>query len=82
METGYEEVREELKGWDIEDLLFGLRCELSLSGKKNYDAGLVSAYLDALEEKLPQTPVTDVYESYENFRKKMFEIYGIELPPA
>ena len=45
-------------------------------------AGLVSVYLDALDEKLSQAPVTDVYESYENFRKKVFEIFGMELPPT
>ena len=32
MATGYEEVREELKGWDIDGLIFGLRWELTLLG--------------------------------------------------
>ena len=53
MAAGYEAVREELKGWNVDELMFGLRWELSLLGKKNFDEGLVSVYLDAIAEKLP-----------------------------
>ncbi len=81
MATGYEKVREEIKGWEIEDLMFGLRWELSLLGKKNFDEGIILVYLDAIEKKLPQTPLSEIYASYEQFRKKMFEKYGMELPP-
>ena len=81
METGYEEVREELRGWDIEDLKFGLDWELSLWEKENFDEGLVSAYLDVIDEKDPPPPLPDKYESYEKFRKKVLEKFGMELPP-
>ncbi len=53
MATGYEEVREELKGWDIEELMFGFLWEFSLITEDNFDEGLLLAYLDAIEEKLP-----------------------------
>ena len=53
MVTGYEEVREELKGRDIEDLMFGFLWEFSSMTEDNFDEGLIWAYLDAIEEKLP-----------------------------
>ena len=56
MVTGYEEVREELKGWDIEELKFGFLWEFSLITEDNFDEGLLLAYLDAIEEKLPPPP--------------------------
>lgn len=81
MPTGYDAVREELKGWDIEELMFGFTLELSLSESENFDEGLISIYLEMIEKKLPPMPFSELYKSYEKFRKRVFEEYGIELLP-
>ena len=82
MGTGYEELREELAGWDIEELRFGFQWELSAMTEESFDEEILSAYLDAIKEKLPPAPHVDKYESYERFRRKMLEKYGTQLPPA
>lgn len=63
METGYEEVREELKEWNFDELLFGLKWELSLAGKRNFDKKLILVYLDAIKKTLPLRPFSKTYIS-------------------
>lgn len=78
METGYEEVREEFKGWDIDDLIFGLRLELTLLGSKAFDEGIVLIYIETIMEKLPPPLAPDLCESYETFKKMVLEKNGNE----
>lgn len=81
MATDYEEARKTFREWDVEELKFGLWWVISNVTEENFDENLITAYLDAIEEKLPPMPLPDKYESYEKFRKKVFEKYGMQLPP-
>lgn len=81
MATGYEEVREELMTWDMDDLLFGLNWELTLAGHKNFEKELILIYLDVIEKKLPLDPISEIPRSYERFKKKVLEKCDTPLPP-
>ena len=53
MAANYEEIRKLFRKWDIEDLKFGFLCEFNSMTEDNFDEGLLLAYLDAIDEKLP-----------------------------
>lgn len=72
MDDGYDGVREELKGWNLDELAFGLEMELSLWGSKGFDEGLVLVYLDEIVGRFPPTPPGELEEALERFKKRAF----------
>lgn len=51
--------------------MFGFQWESSIKSEESFDEGLISAYLDAIVEKLPPMPLSEICRSYEKFRKRV-----------